>query len=67
MQSIDFKPQVLVLPNVRINYQSFAINQEEEKEVISDLLKPLTEKGLNCLTTAKIELVICTSALSAHI
>jgi len=64
MQTTIFKPHVLVFPDVRINYQLPVTEQENEK---SDLLRPLTEKGLDRLTTAKIEHVICTSALSAHI
>jgi hypothetical protein len=65
MQTITFEPQVLVFPDVRINYQFPIIEQKEEG--LLDLFKPLTEKGLDRLTTAKIEHVICTSALSAHI
>lgn len=64
MQTAIFEPQVLVFPDVRINYQFPLTEQENEK---LDLLRPLTEKGLDRLTTAKIEHVICTSALSAHI
>lgn len=64
MQTAIFEPQVLVFPDVRMNYQFPVAERENEK---SDLLRPLTEKGLDRLTTAKIEHVICTSALSAHI
>jgi len=65
MKTAIFEPQVLVFPDVRINYQFPIAKQREES--LSNLLKPLTEKGLDRLTTAKIEHVICTSALSAHI
>ena len=65
MQTTIFKPQVLVFPNVRMNYQFPAMKQKNK--VASDLLKPLTKKGLDRLTSSKIEHIICTSALSAHI
>ena len=66
MQTATFQPQVLVFPDVRINYQVPAREQKKVEEV-STLFKSLTEKGLDRLTAAKIEHVICTSALSAHI
>jgi hypothetical protein len=65
MQTAIFEPQVLVFPDVRINFQFPIAEQKDER--LSDLLKPLTEKGLDRLTAAKIEHIICTSALSAHI
>ncbi|RLF04980.1 MAG: hypothetical protein DRJ64_06150 [Thermoprotei archaeon] len=65
MQTAIFKPQILVFPDVRINYQFPAVEQKDE--ITSDLFKPLTEKGLDRLTSSKIEYIICTSALSAHI
>jgi len=65
MQTAIFEPQILVFPDVRINYQ-FPV-AEQKDEVSSDLFKSLPEKGLDRLTSAKIEHVICTSALSAHI
>ncbi len=65
MQTAIFEPQVSVFPDVRINYQFPIAKQKEES--LSDLLKPLTEKGLDRLTAARVEHVICTSALSAHI
>lgn len=65
MQTATFEPQILVFPDVRINYQ-FPVT-EQKNEIASDLFKPLTEKGLDRLTASKIEHIICTSALSAHI
>lgn len=63
MQTRAFEPKVLVLPRVSLNYQLLSIQQEEEP----GFLRPLAEKGLDRLTEAKVEHIICTSALSAHI
>mgnify|MGYP001606593492 FL=1 len=66
MQTATFQPQILVFPDVRINYQ-VPVREQKKAVETSTLFKSLTEKGLDRLTAAKIEHVICTSALSAHI
>jgi len=66
MQTTVFKPQTLVFPDVRINYQ-FPIAEQKKDERVFGLFQSLTEKGLDRLTVAKVEHVLCTSALSAHI
>lgn len=66
MQITTFQPQVLIFPDVRINYQVPIIEQKKTEGVLT-LFRSLTEKGLDRLTAPEIEHVICTSALSAHI
>jgi len=66
MQTTVFEPQTLVFPDVRINYQ-FPIADQEKDECVFGIFKSLTEKGLDRLTVAKVEHILCTSALSAHI
>ena len=72
MQTTVLGSQVFTFPDGRLNYR-YPINKERRernkrgKENLSSLTKSLSEKGLDRLTLSKIEHVICTSALSAHI
>lgn len=66
MQTTVFEPQILVFPDVRIAYQ-FPIKEESEDKMAMVLFRSLPEKGLDRLTGAKVEHILCTSALSAHI
>mgnify|MGYP000919817822 CR=1 FL=1 len=66
MQTAVFEPQTLVSPDVRISCQ-FPLAKEEKNEKKLDLFRSLTDKGLDRLTATKIEHILCTSALSAHI
>jgi len=67
MQAVIFEPQTLVFPDVRINYQFPIAEQKRDEKISADLFQSLTEKGLDRLTAARIEHILCTSALSAHI
>lgn len=66
MSTSVVQPQVLVFTDMRINYQVL-ITAEPQSPKTPSLFRTLTEKGLDRLTSSKIEQVICTSALSAHI
>jgi hypothetical protein len=67
MQATIFELQKLVFSDVRINYQFLISEQKRNKKISNALFRTLTEKGLDRLTAAKVEHIICTSALSAHI
>jgi hypothetical protein len=67
MQAAIFEPQTLVFPDVRINYQFPIAEQKRDEKISADLFQSLTEKGLDRLTAARVEHILCTSALSAHI
>jgi len=69
MQATIFELQKLVFSDVRINYQFLISEQKRNKKISKSnaLFRTLTEKGLDRLTAAKVEHIICTSALSAHI
>jgi len=67
MQTTIFKPQTLVFPDVRINYQLSMAEQKRDERIFAGLFQSLVEKGLDRLTAAKVEHILCTSALSAHI
>jgi len=67
MRTAIFEPKTLVFPDVRINYQLPIAKQKRDKRMSANLFQSLTEKGLDRLTTAKVEHMLCTSAFSAHI
>lgn len=71
MQTAILKPQILILSDVRINFGLIPIkDKDRDYETIQNqltLFKTLPEKGLDRLTTAKVEQILCTSALCAHI
>lgn len=67
MQTATFEPQTLVFPDIKINYQFPTAEQKRDEKISADLFQSLTEKGLDRLTVEKIEHILCTSALSAHI
>lgn len=66
MQTVVSEPQILTFPDVRIAYR-FPIKEDRKDKKTVDLFRSLTEKGLNRLTEARVEHILCTSALSAHI
>jgi len=69
MQTITLEPQILISSSVRIDFGTISLENKglEKNRDQLNLFKSLPEKGLDCLTNAKIEHILCTSALCAHI
>ncbi len=62
METQAIEPQILVFPDIRISAHGV-----EGEGGDRDFFQSLDEKGLDRLTADKVEHIICTSALSAHI
>jgi len=66
MQITIKKQEIIMFPYIGFNYDMTPLLKEkEEAQLCSILSKTLAEKGLDRMTDAKIEYLICTSILSA--
>ncbi|MBI3589394.1 MAG: hypothetical protein HY093_03215 [Candidatus Liptonbacteria bacterium] len=57
--------QELKTPTKRELDLRFIIKEVEKNEILSALCETLTDKGLDSLTTKKVEEILCTSSLCA--